>query len=95
MAICNRKGSFFLIHTHHNCTLCASSENVIKIPSPNIIVSGKDQNQKAIIQMERIGLRVATKKDKLLVVAFDYALDKDQHIELKREDRRKNNKSNS
>ncbi|MEQ9265823.1 MAG: GNAT family N-acetyltransferase [Balneolaceae bacterium] len=37
--------------------------------------------------MERIGLRIATKKDKSLVVAFDYALDKIEHIELKREEK--------
>ena len=37
--------------------------------------------------MERISLRMATEKDKSLAVAFDYALDKDEHIELKREEK--------
>lgn len=37
--------------------------------------------------MERIGLRMATKKDTSLVVAFDYALDKVEHIEQKREEK--------
>ncbi|MEM1134996.1 MAG: GNAT family N-acetyltransferase [Bacteroidota bacterium] len=47
----------------------------------------KNQNERTIIEMERIGLRMATKKDKSLVVTFDYALDKDEHIELKREEK--------
>jgi hypothetical protein len=34
-----------------------------------------------------VSLRLATKKDKSLVVAFDYALDKDEHIKLKREEK--------
>ena len=37
--------------------------------------------------MVKISLRLATEKDKSLVVAFDYALDKVQHIELKREEK--------
>lgn len=59
-------------------------------------MSGKNnKNEKERIEMIRIGLRMATEKDKSLVVAFDYALDKDEHIKLKREEkRRKDNKSN-
>ncbi len=41
--------------------------------------------------MEKISLRMATNKDKSLVVALDYDLDKDQHIEQKMG--RKDNKS--
>ena len=37
--------------------------------------------------MEKISLRIATKKEKPLVLAFDYALDKDEYIELKREEK--------
>jgi RimJ/RimL family protein N-acetyltransferase len=37
--------------------------------------------------MEKVSLNLATKKDKSLVVAIDYALDKDEHIELKREEK--------
>lgn len=37
------------------------------------------------LDMALVSLRLATKRDKSLAVAFDYALDKDQHIELKRE----------
>ena len=37
--------------------------------------------------MIRIGLRMATEKEKSLVIAFDYALDKDEHIKLKREEK--------
>ena len=35
--------------------------------------------------MEKISLKPATKQDKSLVVSFDYALDKDEHIKLNRE----------
>lgn len=37
--------------------------------------------------MENISLRKATIKDKVLVVDFDYNLDKVEHIELKREEK--------
>ena len=37
--------------------------------------------------MEKVSVRLATKKDKSLAVAFDYALDKEQHIELKRKEK--------
>jgi RimJ/RimL family protein N-acetyltransferase len=37
--------------------------------------------------MENISLREATIEDKSLVVEFDYNLDKDEHIELKREEK--------
>jgi len=37
--------------------------------------------------VEKISLRIATKKEKPLVLAFDYALDKDEYIELKREEK--------
>ena len=37
--------------------------------------------------MEKVSLRLATKKDKSLAIAFDYALDKDEHIKLKREEK--------
>lgn len=37
--------------------------------------------------MKRIGLRMATKKDKSWVVALDYALDQDEHIQLSREEK--------
>jgi RimJ/RimL family protein N-acetyltransferase len=40
-----------------------------------------------IIDMEKISLRLAIEKDSSLVVAFDYALDKEQHIKLKREEK--------
>lgn len=36
--------------------------------------------------MEEISLRLATEEDKSLVVAIDYALNKDEHVELKREE---------
>jgi len=37
--------------------------------------------------MEKVSVRFATEKDRSLAVAFDYALDKDEHIKLKREDK--------
>ncbi len=37
--------------------------------------------------MERISLRMATIKDKSLVIAFAYFLDKDEYFELKREEK--------
>ena len=37
--------------------------------------------------MERIGLRMATKRDKSWLVALDYALDKKEHIELRRKEK--------
>jgi RimJ/RimL family protein N-acetyltransferase len=37
--------------------------------------------------MEKVTLKKATEKDKSLAVAIDYALDKDEHIELKREEK--------
>jgi RimJ/RimL family protein N-acetyltransferase len=37
--------------------------------------------------MEKISLKLAVKKDKSLVVAFDYAHDKEEHIKLKREEK--------
>ena len=39
------------------------------------------------MDMENISLRKATIKDKILVVDFDYNLDKVEHIELKREEK--------
>ncbi|NBC25049.1 MAG: GNAT family N-acetyltransferase [Bacteroidetes bacterium] len=41
----------------------------------------------ATAKMKKIGLRMATKKDKSWVVALDYALDQDEHIELSREEK--------
>ena len=37
--------------------------------------------------MGKVSLRLATQEDKLLAVAFDYALDKEGHIELQREEK--------
>jgi RimJ/RimL family protein N-acetyltransferase len=37
--------------------------------------------------MESVRLRLATRKDQSLVVAMDYALDKHEHIEWKREEK--------
>jgi RimJ/RimL family protein N-acetyltransferase len=37
--------------------------------------------------MEKVSLRLATKQDKSLAVAFDYALDKVGHIKLNREEK--------
>ena len=39
------------------------------------------------MEMENISLRKATIKDKVLVVDFDYNLDKVEHIELRREEK--------
>lgn len=36
---------------------------------------------------EKISLRLASQKDKSLAVAFDYVLDKEEHIKLKREEK--------
>ena len=38
------------------------------------------------MDMGQVRLRLATKEDRSLIVAFDCALDKDQHVELKREE---------
>jgi len=46
-----------------------------------------NQIEKAQIDMETISLRKATRKDKSLVVDFDYRLSKVEHIELKREEK--------
>ncbi|MDR2173706.1 MAG: hypothetical protein LBE32_05830 [Burkholderiales bacterium] len=37
--------------------------------------------------MGKAGLRLATKNDEPLVLAFDYAHDKDEYAELKREEK--------
>ena len=37
--------------------------------------------------MENISLRKATRKDRAIVVDFDYSLDKDEHIKLNREEK--------
>ena len=37
--------------------------------------------------MERVSLKLATKKDKSLAIAIDYALDNEQHVLLKREEK--------
>ena len=37
--------------------------------------------------MKKVNLRLAAKKDESLVVSIDYALDKDEHIKLKREEK--------
>ncbi len=37
--------------------------------------------------MENIKLRKATSKDKTIIVDFDYSLDKDEHIKLKKEEK--------
>jgi len=37
--------------------------------------------------MEGIGLRLATTKDKSFAIALDYSLDKDEHNELKKEEK--------
>lgn len=39
------------------------------------------------MEMKSVALRIATEKDLPLVVAFDYALDKEEHIEWKREEK--------
>jgi RimJ/RimL family protein N-acetyltransferase len=37
--------------------------------------------------MEKVSIKLATENDKSLVIAFDYALDKDEHIKLNREEK--------